>query len=256
MAEFQIRQFPCFTDNYGVLLHDPASGATASIDAPEEGPVEQALKQTGWKLTHILVTHHHADHVGGIPALKARWGCEVVGHSFDAPRIPGLDTPVEPGSTYSFAGRQARIFATPGHTAGHITWHFPDDRLAFAGDTLFVMGCGRVFEGAFAQMWDSLSKLKALDPKTSVYCGHEYTQTNARFALTVDPDNGALKTRAKEVEKLRADGKPTVPTTIAAELKTNPFLRPDDPAIRKHLRMEKASDAEVFTAIRKRKDSF
>jgi hydroxyacylglutathione hydrolase len=252
----EIHHFTCLSDNFGVLLHEPQSGVTASIDAPEAGPIEAALHEKGWKLTHILVTHHHDDHVGGIAPLKERWQALVVGNAHDAARIPGLDRQVEPGGVFDFAGHRAEIIDTPGHTVGHIAWHFPADRLLFAGDTLFALGCGRVFEGTHAQMWASLEKLAGLPPETSVHCGHEYTQSNARFALTVDPQNAKLKQRAKEIDVLRTAGRATLPTTIGLELQTNPFLRPGDPNIRRTLGMEDASDEAVFSEIRKRKDRF
>ena len=255
MPKLDVHQFFCLSDNYGVLIHDPASGDTASIDAPEAAAIEGALAEKGWKLTHILVTHHHSDHVGGIAELKGKWGCTVVGNAADASRIPGIDKTVEAGTTYDFSGHQARIIDTPGHTVGHIAWHFADDQVLFSADTLFSLGCGRVFEGTFEGMWSSLAKLKALPPETTVYCGHEYTQANARFALTIDPDNAALVERARKVDELRSRGAPTLPTTIGQERRTNPFLRPDDPAIRRRLKLEKASDAEVFAEIRRRKDA-
>jgi hydroxyacylglutathione hydrolase len=255
MPKLDTHQFFCRSDNYGVLIHDPASGATASIDAPETAPIERALADKAWRLTHILITHHHHDHVGGVAELKAKWDCTVVGNAADAARLPALDSTVSPGQTYDFSGHQAHIIDTPGHTVGHIAWHFADDQLLFAGDTLFAMGCGRVFEGTFEAMWSSLARLKALPPETSVYCGHEYTQANARFALTVDPENPALIQRAKEIDELRSRGAPTLPTTIGLELETNPFLRADDPAIRRRLKLEGASDAEVFAEIRRRKDA-
>jgi hydroxyacylglutathione hydrolase len=255
MPKLDTHQFFCRSDNYGVLIHDPASGATASIDAPETAPIERALADKAWRLTHILITHHHHDHVGGVAELKAKWDCTVVGNAADAARLPALDSTVSPGQTYDFSDHQAHIIDTPGHTVGHIAWHFADDQLLFAGDTLFAMGCGRVFEGTFEAMWSSLAKLKALPPETSVYCGHEYTQANARFALTVDPENPALIQRAKEIDELRSRGAPTLPTTIGLELETNPFLRADDPAIRRQLKLEGASDAEVFAEIRRRKDA-
>ena len=254
MAHLDIHQFICHSDNYGVLIHDPASGDTASIDAPDAPAVDRALADKGWRLTHILITHHHHDHVGGIAALKDKWGCTVVGNKLDAEHIPGLDQAVSPGQSYDFAGHVAQMIDTPGHVEGHVAWHFADDRLAFVGDTLFAIGCGRVFGGAFEAMWSSLARLKSLPPETSVYCGHEYTQANARFALTVDPDNPALQARAKEVDALRSRGLPTLPTTIGLERETNPFLRPEDPAIRRRLKLEDASDAEVFADIRRRKD--
>jgi hydroxyacylglutathione hydrolase len=242
VSNLQFHLFPCLSDNYGVLVHCPDSGATASIDAPEAAAVEKALGETGWTLTHILITHHHHDHVGGVDELKRKWNCEVIGNADEPHGLPGLTGTVTPGGTYDFAGHQARIIATPGHTLGHITWHFDDDRVAFAGDTLFTLGCGRVFEGTMEQMWSSMQKLAALPPETVVYCGHEYTLSNGRFALSVEPDNAALKARMKEIEALRGAGKPTVPTTVAQELETNPFLR--------------AGSAERFAEVRKAKDNF
>jgi hydroxyacylglutathione hydrolase len=255
MPNLDIHQFFCRSDNYGVLIHDPASGDTATIDAPDAAPIERALADEGWRLSHILITHHHHDHVAGVEALKAKWGCKVVGNAADAKRLPELDATVSPGDTFDFAGHQALIIDTPGHSVGHIAWHFADDGVLFAGDTLFAMGCGRVFEGTFEQMWSSLAQLKALPPETTVYCGHEYTQANARFALTVDPDNTALVERARKVDDLRSRGAPTLPTTIELERQTNPFLRVDDPAIRRRLKLEDASDSEVFAEIRRRKDA-
>jgi hydroxyacylglutathione hydrolase len=255
MAKLDIHQFTCHSDNYGVLIHDPASGATASIDAPEAAPIERALAERNWRLTHVLLTHHHHDHVAGVAELKAKWGCKVVGNAADAKRLPGLDSTVSPGQSFDFSGHAAHIIDTPGHTVGHIAWHFAGDQLLFAGDTLFALGCGRVFEGSFEAMWASLARLKALPPETVVYCGHEYTQSNARFALTIDPDNRALVERAGKVDELRSRGAPTLPTTIGLERQTNPFLRPDDPAIRRRLKLEGASDAEVFAEIRRRKDA-
>jgi hydroxyacylglutathione hydrolase len=255
MPNLDIHQFFCRSDNYGVLIHDPASGDTATIDAPDAAPIERALADEGWRLSHILITHHHHDHVAGVEALKAKWGCQVIGNAADAKRLPALDATVSPGDSFDFAGHQAHIIDTPGHSVGHIAWHFADDGVLFAGDTLFAMGCGRVFEGTFEQMWSSLAQLKALPPETTVYCGHEYTQANARFALTVDPDNTALVERAKKVDELRSRGAPTLPTTIELERQTNPFLRVDDPAIRRRLKLEDASDSEVFAEIRRRKDA-
>ncbi len=256
MAKLEIHQFLCFSDNYGVLIHDVDSGATASIDAPEHDAIVKALADTGWSLSHILITHHHHDHTAANQSLKDAFGVTVVGAEQDKSRIPGIDETVVAGGTYDFAGHTARIIDTPGHTVGHIAYHFADDEVAFVGDTLFTLGCGRVFEGSFSQMWGSLSQLKALPPETTIYCGHEYTQANARFALSVDPDNPALASRSAEIDAKRARGEPTVPTTIAEELATNPFLRPDDAAIRAHLGMERASDEDVFAEIRRRKDTF
>jgi len=256
MAPLQIHQFPCLSDNYGVLVHDPDADLTASIDTPEAAAVERALAATGWRLTHVLNTHHHHDHTGGNLELKERTGCTIVGPRGEAARVPGLDVAVGEGDSYRFGTREARIIETPGHTLGHIAYHFAGDKVAFVGDTLFALGCGRVFEGTPAQMWASLSKLMALPADTTIYCGHEYTQANARFAVTVDPANEALARRVAEIADLRARGEPTVPTTLAAELATNPFLRADDPDIRAHLGMANADPADVFAEIRRRKDNF
>lgn len=254
MPKLEFHQFLCLKDNYGVLVHDPASGQTASIDAPEADAVRRALAETGWKLTHILVTHHHADHTQGIAPLKAETGCKVIGPKGEAAKIAGLDETVGGGDTFQFAGVEVRVIDTPGHTAGHITLWMPSENVAFAGDTLFAAGCGRVIEGTMRQMWDSLEKVAKLPPETIVYCGHEYTLSNIKFALTIEPDSAALNARAKDVEALVAAGRPTLPTTIAVELETNPFLRPQVPAIRKRLGMEKAADWEVFGEIRERKN--
>src|SRR5499426_1603700 len=233
----QTRLFLCLKDNFGVLLHDPESGATAAIDAPEAAPVEAALKSTGWRLSDILVTHHHADHTGGIAELKQRHRCRVTAPHGEAARIPLVDATVREDDEVQLGSLRGRVLETPGHTAGHISYFFPADKLAFVGDTLFAIGCGRVIEGTPEMMWQSLQKLMALPKETTVYCGHEYTQANARFALTIEPQNAALKQRAAEVDQLRADGKATLPTTIELELETNPFLRPHVPAIQQRLGM-------------------
>ncbi|MGI9483914.1 MAG: hydroxyacylglutathione hydrolase [Hyphomicrobiales bacterium] len=242
MSRFEIFQFPCLSDNYGVLLHDGDANVTASIDAPEQGAIEKALGETGWTLTHILNTHHHHDHTGANAPLKAATGCTIVGPRDEAVKIPGLDVAVGDGDTYDFGGHVANIIGTPGHTLGHITYHFGADGVAFAGDTLFPLGCGRVFEGTMEQMWASLEKLAHLPPETIVYCGHEYTQSNASFALHADPDNQDLRKRAADIDTMRAAGTPTVPTTIGEELLTNPFLR--------------AGSAAKFGDLRVAKDNF
>lgn len=255
MASLDIYQFPCLSDNYGVLIHDASNNLTASIDAPEAAAVRQALAEKGWKLTHILTTHYHADHTDGNLPLKEETGCTIVGPKNEADRVPGIDVKVGEGDTYAFGDLTAKVFDTPGHTAGHITYWFPEANVAFAGDTLFAMGCGRLFEGDAKTMWNSLSKLKALPPETTVYCGHEYTKSNAEFALTIEPGNTALVGRAEDVAVLRAKGEPTLPTTIARELETNPFLRADSAEIRANLNMADAEDWEVFGEVRKRKDN-
>lgn len=252
----EIEQFICRSDNFGVLVHETESGETAVIDAPEERAILAAIERTGWRPTVLLVTHHHGDHVEGNLALKQRFGLRIVGPKAEAARIPGIDERVEEGQSLTLGRDRIAVIETPGHTAGHVSYHFEDSDVAFTGDTLFALGCGRLFECKAEVMHRSLQKLAALPPQTRVYCGHEYTQTNARFALSVDPTNSALKERAAEVDRLRADGKPTLPTTIGLELATNPFLRAHDPAIRRTLGMENEADEAVFAEVRKRKDAF
>lgn len=252
----QTKLFTCLNDNFGVLLHDPATGATASIDAPEAAPVEAALKQTGWELTDILVTHHHHDHTAGISELKKHHQCRVVAPRNEAARIPGVDVQVAEGDTVKLGGLEGRVIETPGHTAGHIAYLFDADKLAFVGDTLFAAGCGRVIEGTPEQMWESLKKLRALPDDTQFYCGHEYTQANIRFALTIEPDNRQLAARAAQIERLRQQGQPTIPATIGEEKATNPFLRADLPAVAAAIGMSGRKPAEVFTEIRARKNRF
>jgi hydroxyacylglutathione hydrolase len=254
MAKLEIHQFPCLSDNFGVLVHDAGAGLTASIDAPDARTVASALKDKGWKLTHIFATHHHQDHTGGNLALKGETGCQIIGPRGEAAKIPGLDVQVAEGDRFEFGAHQVRVLETPGHTLGHITYWVPSASVAFVGDTLFAMGCGRVIEGDARMMWQSLQKLMQLPKETSIHCGHEYTLANAKFALTIEPENQALVQRAGEVEKLRAEGKPTLPTTIGIELETNPFLRPAVPAIRKRLGMEGGADWQVFGEIRERKN--
>lgn len=254
MTPLEIELFACRSDNFGVLLHDPATGETASIDAPEEQPILDALARRGWTLTHIFTTHHHNDHVEANAALKERFGATIIGPAHEA--IPDLDRKVDDRDSFEFAGRRVEVILTPGHTLGHICFYLPQDKLLFAADTLFALGCGRLFEGTPAQMWDSLSRLAALPDDTTVYFGHEYTLSNARFAKTVDPENAALLARVDEIEALRAAGSFTAPTTIGLEKATNPFLRAADPGIRRHLGMKNASDVEVFAEVRARKDRF
>lgn len=250
----EIYQFPCRSDNYGVLVHDPESGATASIDAPDAEAVERELAAKGWRLSHILTTHHHQDHVEGNTALKAKHRCVIVGPASEASKIPGIDQLVSGGQRFTWAGRDIQVFDCPGHTAGHIA--FLTENVLFAGDTLFAMGCGRVLEGSMAQMWQSLNQFRSLPPKTLVYCGHEYTVANARFALSVEPGNTKLQSRAKKVSEQRERGVMTCPTTIGEELETNPFLRPESSEIRNRIGAETYSDADVFSELRRRKDSF
>jgi hydroxyacylglutathione hydrolase len=245
---------PCLSDNYAYLIHDAERGLTAIVDPSEPEPVRKALAAKGYRLTHILNTHHHFDHTGGNLPLKEQFGAEIVGPGKDRDRIPGIDTGVSEGAPWRFADREVRILEVPAHTRGAIT--FVIDGAAFTGDTLFAMGCGRLFEGNPQMMWSSLSKLMTLPDDTRIYCGHEYTLSNGKFALTLEPNNTALRTRMKDVEAARAKGQPTVPSTMALEKQTNPFLRPTSPELRKSLGMETASDVEVFGETRKRKDSF
>src|SRR4051812_34737732 len=250
----QIHLFPCLQDNFGVLLHDSESGATAAIDAPEAAPVEAALKATGWRLTDILVTHHHGDHVGGIAELKQKYSCRVVAPHDKTAKIPHTDMRVSQGDIVKVGTLLARVLETPGHTLDHITYVFDDDKALFAADTLFSIGCGRVFEGNYPMMWDSLLKLRALPDDFRLYCGHEYTAANVKFALTIEPNNPDLKARAEEVARLRGAGKPTIPTLLGDEKRANVFLRADEPAVSASVHLKGASAAQVFGELRERKN--
>jgi hydroxyacylglutathione hydrolase len=252
----EIIVFPMLSDNYGFLIHDPVSGATAVVDPAEAAPVLELCAAHRWKLTHILNTHHHGDHVGGNLDLKAKTGCTIIGPAYDRERIPGIDIAVDEASGADFGSRHAQVFFVPGHTRGHIAYWFAQDRALFCGDTLFSLGCGRLFEGTPEQMWSSLLKLRALPDETRIYCAHEYTQSNARFALTAEPENAELRIRAEEVAHLRAEGRFTVPSTLAVEKACNPFLRADRATLRKRFGEPKSKDAEVLGAIRAAKDRF
>ncbi len=248
-------QFPCLSDNYGVLVHDSATGATAAIDAPEAAAVLKALADTGWNLTDILVTHHHADHVGGISALKAKFPeVRVVAPAAEAAKIGGVDLGVNEGDEVMVGHLGAKVIATPGHTAGHIVYWFEEAGVLFAGDTLFSLGCGRVMETPLGTMWDSLLKLSQLPGETQIYCGHEYTASNAKFAATVEPDNAVLRDRVSAVERLRAEGKPTLPTTLSLELAANPFLRCAEPVVQAAAGLPGGDPAQVFAVLRERKN--
>jgi len=252
-----VSQFVCLTDNYGVLIHDPQTGRVGAIDAPDAAPMLSQLAERGWTLTDILLTHHHADHIQGVPTLKERFpNAQVCGPAREADRIPSLDIQVREGDFVSVGAAKARVIETPGHTIGHIAYHFEGDNLAFCGDTIFSLGCGRAFEAPYAVLWRSLTKIAALPRDTKLYCGHEYTQSNAKFALTIEPGNPLLVARAEEVTRLRAEGKPTLPTTVAAELATNPFLRAEEPAVQAAVGMTGADPAAVFGELRARKDRF
>lgn len=250
----EIRMFPARDDNYGLLVHDPASGATAAIDAPDEEAILDALDETGWRLDEIFVTHHHYDHVEAIKPLKARFGVRVTASAHDRDRVPLVDRTVTDGDTIRLGEVPVAVIAVPGHTLGHVAYRI--DGSVFVGDTLFSLGCGRLFEGTPAQMWQSLLRLRALPPETRVWCGHEYTEANGRFARTIEPENPDLAARLDEVRDLRLEGRPTLPTTIGRESATNPFLRADVPAVQAGLGMTGAAAVDVFTEIRARKDRF
>ena len=238
----EIAQVPVLSDNYVYLIHDPDSGRTAVVDPAVGPPVMEAAEQRGWTITDIWNTHWHPDHTGANLEIKAATGATVTGPAAEAAKIPGIDRAVSEGDEVRLGSAVARVIDVPAHTAGHIAYHLPEDGALFCGDTLFAMGCGRLFEGTAAQMWDNFSKLMALPDPTLVYCAHEYTQSNGRFALTVEPDNAALVARMMQVDAARAKGEPTIPTTIGLERATNPFTR--------------AASADEFAARRLAKDNF
>ena len=237
-----ITLFPCLNDNYGFLLVEPESGFCATIDTPDGVEIAKEFDRRGLTLTHILNTHHHPDHVGGNLFLKEKYGATIVGPKADAKRIPGIDIALADGEVFKFGVYDIHLIHTPGHTLGHCAYYVPSEESVFVGDTVFTMGCGRLFEGTPAQMYSSMAKLAALPADTKVYCAHEYTLSNAAFAVTAEPDNLDLRAAVKAAKALRAQSQPTVPTTIAAELKTNPFMR--------------AETAEKLGEIRKAKDRF
>lgn len=251
-----IIQIPVLNDNYVYLVRDPATGAMAVVDPAVSEPVLAELTRRGWSLTHILNTHHHGDHVGGNLALKAATGCTIVGPRADRDRIPGIDIAVGDGDSYFLGAAEAKVFDVPGHTSGHIAFWFPDSDALFCGDTLFAMGCGRLFEGTPQQMWTSLEKFLALPDATRVYCAHEYTESNGRFALHVEPGNAALTARMEDVRRLRAAGQPTVPSTLGLERATNPFLRPDSLHLQQTIGLPGADPVSVFARTRQMKDEF
>lgn len=254
--ELDIVQLPVLNDNYVYLIHDPSSHLTAVVDpAVQEEPLLEASKR-GWTITHILNTHHHMDHVGANLAIKAETGCTIVGPKVDADRIPGIDVEVDHNQEISFGGKTAKVFFTPGHTRGHIVYWFKEDAALFCGDTLFAMGCGRLFEGTPEQMWTSLQILMDLPDETRVYCAHEYTKANGMFALSVEPQNAALQARMKHVDALRAQGLPTIPSLIGLERETNPFLRPMSSDLQSMIGKLGAPLVDVFAKTRELKDNF
>mmetsp|Transcript_20499 Transcript_20499/g.49388 ORF Transcript_20499/g.49388 Transcript_20499/m.49388 type:complete len:341 (-) Transcript_20499:298-1320(-) len=255
-ATMEIAQFPCLSDNYGYLLHCKETGATAAIDTPEVDPYLEQLEKKGWKLTHILNTHHQHDHAGGNLGLKSATKCHIVGPRGEASKIPGIDTPVDQGDTIKVGNLVGNVINVGGHTKGHVAYYFEKLGVAFVGDSLFAMGCGRMFEGTYDQMYASLQRLAALPDDTAIYCAHEYTQANGKFALSVEPGNEALQQRMKEVADARSKGQPTVPTTMKLEKATNPFLRWDSKEIQKGFGLEGSDGLAVFSECRKRKDTF
>jgi hydroxyacylglutathione hydrolase len=246
---------PCRTDNYAYLLRDEATGKVGLVDAPEAGPIIAALKERGWGLDLILLTHHHDDHVAGVPELRAAFGPELVGPAAEA-RMPPLDRGVKEGDHVALGESVAEVLEVPGHTLGHIAYYFATAEALFSADSLMVMGCGRVFEGTLPQMWESLGKMAALPDATMVYSGHEYAESNVRFALSVDGANPALDARAAEIAALRGKGTPTVPASLGLERATNPFLRVTDTGFKENLGLSGSPDAQVFAEVRRRKDAF
>lgn len=248
---------PCLADNYAYLLHDAGSGTTAVVDVPEAAPVQQVLAERGWRLDTILLTHHHNDHIAGVPALAAATGAAVIGAAADAHRLPPLDTAVHPGQVIEVAGHRTEVLDAAGHTLGHIAFYMPRAGLLFSGDSLMSWGCGRLFEGSPAQMLATLERMAALPGDTLICSGHEYTEANGRFALSLEPGAPALRARMAEVQALRAEGRPTVPARLDLEQATNPFLRGTDPALKRALGLApEASALAAFTEARARKDRF
>ena len=252
----EIVQLPVLDDNYIYLIHEPETGETVVVDPALALPVLDTLGNRGWRLKYILNTHQHWDHVGGNLEIKAATGCQIIASEFDRNRIPGIDIAVAEGDTIELGKHKAQVIFTPGHTSGHVAYHFADDELLFCGDTLFVMGCGRLFEGNAEQLWHSLQKLKCLPEATRIYCTHEYTQNNGRFALNLEPENQALQLKMAAVDQLRAKQHPTVPSTIGEELATNPFFREDSLSLQQTIKMAGRKPIDVFTEIRKLKDRF
>lgn len=252
----EIIQLPVLNDNYIYLLHEPVSGETAVVDPAVAQPVLDVLKQKKWTLNYILNTHHHSDHVGANLELKQKTNCQILASKTDQARIPGIDKALVHGGKIQLGEQIATIIETPGHTLGHIVYHFADSHALFCGDTLFSMGCGRLFEGSAEQMWQSIQQLKKLPKETLVYCAHEYTQANGKFALSLEPDNLSLKQRIQQVDQLRAKNRPTIPSTMDQELATNPFLRENSPQLQHSVNMTGQPAEKIFKMIRELKDQF
>ena len=252
----EIQQLPVLNDNYIYLIHDLVSGETAAVDPAVSEPVLAALKLNNWQLSYIFNTHHHADHIGGNLVLKKQTACHIIGSEADRQRIPGIDQGVIEGDCLNLGKHTIQIIECSGHTQGHIAFYIPEFDALFCGDTLFAIGCGRLFEGSAEQMQQSLRKLTALPLATKIYCAHEYTAANARFAFSVEPDNADLQQAIGRIKHLRANNQPTVPTTLQQEIATNPFLRANSPEIQENLAMQGATELAVFTELRERKNRF
>ena len=250
----EVHQFPCLSDNYGFLLHDDASQETVCIDTPDADAYLREAAAKRWQITQIWNTHWHPDHAGGNTPIKAATGCKVTAPEIDAPKIEAVDRKVIGGQTVQIGEYTAQVIDVGGHTMGHIAYHLPEADIAFVGDSLFALGCGRMFEGTAPQFWASLSRLKALPPQTLLYCAHEYTASNARFALHADPHNAALAAYTEEITTRRARDLPTVPTKLERELETNPFLRADDAEMQS--RWGGRDAVATFAALRSAKDNF
>lgn len=251
-----LRTVPCLSDNYAFLIHDPASKATAVIDVPESAPILAALQAEGWTLTDIFLTHHHWDHVDGVPELVKATGAKTIGAAADAHRLPPLDRAVQEGDLVQLGTYSAQVIDVSGHTIGHIAFYFADGNLLFSADSLMALGCGRLFEGTTERMWASLAKLAALPVETVICSGHEYTEANLKFAESLMPDHPPLIERAKKIRALRAAGKPTVPSVLSDELNTNPFLRASDPDFKSQIGLSNSTDADCFAHVRGLKDRF
>lgn len=252
----EIVTVPCLSDNYAFLLHAPISGLTALVDAPEAAPIEAELSKRGWALDFILITHHHADHIQAVDALREKFGTTVIGAEADAHRLPTLDVKVKDGTVFSLASEEVQVIDVSGHTNGHVAFYLPNAKALFSADSLMALGCGRLFEGTAAEMYSSLSKIAALPNDTIVYSGHEYTQANAQFALTVDPNNEDLLARVASINEARSKGEATVPSPLSLELATNPFLRAHTAELQAQVNMAGTDPAAVFAEIRRRKDNY
>ncbi|PHO05848.1 hydroxyacylglutathione hydrolase [Rhodobacteraceae bacterium 4F10] len=252
----EIVTIPCLSDNYSFLIHNASTGETAVVDVPDAAPISEALKSRGWTLSHVLLTHHHWDHIDGLPDLLKDHPAQVIGAKADAHRLPALDIAVSEGDPLIVCGEAVQVFDVSGHTIGHVAFYFADTGAVFTADSLMALGCGRLFEGSPAQMFESLTKLAGLPASTIVCSGHEYTESNARFALTVDPDNPDLLARVAAIREAREKGLATVPSLLSEEMATNPFLRGHDPALQRAVGMDGAAAVDVFTEVRKRKDNF